>query len=31
VAITAATALVVRDEETPGPPGRELAPGPDPV
>jgi hypothetical protein len=31
VAITAATALVVRNEEAPGPPGRELAHAPDPV
>jgi hypothetical protein len=31
VAITAATALVVRHEPAAEPPGRELAPGPDPV
>jgi hypothetical protein len=31
VAITAATALVVRYEGAPGPPGRELARAPDPV
>jgi hypothetical protein len=31
VAITAATALVVQDEEAPGMPGRELAPSGDPV
>ncbi len=31
VALTAATALVVRQESSPDPPVRELAPGPDPV